>query len=203
MEYNMPYIEGVNWETAFHYMPGKEMLLKVLEEIVKYADTQVKTLIELKNAIITEPSPKNFKEYGVHAHSMKSTLRSLGSDLFDEAYELELAGTECRENVIIEKTDPFVQKYIDLIEKLKPVVYTDDAQNVFDENDFFERISIIRKAMNSFDISTLQSNMRDVSDMKVPQKYKKVIGSLEEAVRNLDTEGVMKSCEELEVIRVQ
>ncbi len=203
MDYtNMPYIDGINWETASHYMPDKEMLFIALEDIVKYADDQAQTLIELKKTVENDPNPVNYKEYSVKAHAMKSNLRTLGADLFNEALMLEQAGKDYSEEIIKDKTDDFVKKYLELIDKLKPLVSANEEKTGFDEDTLFEKITCIKTAMEDFEINTLQENMRDITSMDIPDKYKKEIASLEIAVRDLDSDGVNSSCDALEKIRI-
>ncbi len=203
MEYNMPYVEGINWETAFHYMPTKETLFCVLEEIVKRADSQTEKLLELKKEVEKQPGPDSYKNYAIQAHAMKATLRTLGSDLFDDALLLELAGNEENENTIMESTDAFVKKYLKLTENLRPLLSPGEASSGFDETELFEKVTCIRKATDSFDISGLQDNMRQILQMKFPDKYRKEIRLLGDYVRDLDTDGILRSCEELNKLREQ
>ncbi|MCR5107530.1 MAG: hypothetical protein K6B28_05140 [Lachnospiraceae bacterium] len=197
MEYIMPYIEGIDWERAFHYMPDKRILLNVIGEIVASAASQTDKLIKLKNAVEKDPSGANFREYSVQAHSMKTTLRSIGSELSEEALLLEEAGNDNSQSLIVEKTDPFVRKYLKLTDMLKVYVSGEKKPDVFDKEEFLERIDSIRKAMEAFDINTLQSDMRFLLDMDIPDFCPDEVRSLEAAVRDLDTDRVMISCDAL------
>ena len=94
MDYNLPEISGIDWETAHRYIPEKEVLIDVLAEFVCSAKKQTELLKGYKEKVIKNPSPENFASYRIQAHAMKAALRSFGSDLFDAAFALETAGKD-------------------------------------------------------------------------------------------------------------
>ncbi|MCR5272051.1 MAG: hypothetical protein K6E13_03605 [Lachnospiraceae bacterium] len=197
MDYNMPPIEGINWEKAHGYLPEKEMLLMVLEEYVKTCKKQTKLLAGYRDILRDEASDENFASYRIQAHAMKSTLRSLGAELFDMAYSLEMAGKEKSSETIMAKTDIFIEEYTALSEKIRGIVGDCDRKKTFDGNLFFVKIKEIKNAMDIFDVTTLQEAARTVLDMELPTEYEKDVSCLEEAVRNLDSDTVEECCERL------
>ncbi|MCR4673699.1 MAG: hypothetical protein K5675_01715 [Lachnospiraceae bacterium] len=201
MEYNMPPIAGIDWEKAFHYLPTKDLLMEVLQEFVSSADNQTTKLSEFRDDVEREPGEAHFASFRIHAHAMKSSLRSIGSDLFEAAYELEVAGKEQRLDVILEKTDDFTIEYLSLAESLKVIVGEKKKESGFDEQAFFEEITIIRNTMNAFDIAGLQGAMKNIRDMEIPGVFADKVETLENAVRDLASDEVLKTCDTLEEMR--
>ena len=201
MDYHMPQIQGIDWEKAHRYIPSKDLLLDVLKEIIKQAPKDTKLLTDYKEHVITDPSEENFTAYRIQAHAMKASLRSIGSDLFDEAYALETAGRQMEMDPIQKDTEAFIRDYLSLVEILKGLVDTDADAPGFDEALFFEKIKCVKDAMASFDVPTLQEAFTIISDMEIPGQYGDRINALKPAVRDLDYDTVMKLCDEIEEIR--
>ena len=201
MDYHMPQIEGIDWEKAHRYIPSKELLLDVLKEIIKQAPEDTKLLTEYKEQVLQDPSEENYTAYRIQAHAMKASLRSIGSDLFDEAYALEIAGRQMQMYPILKDTEAFINDYLALSDTLRGLVDTDQDACGFDEALFFEKIKCVKDAMASFDVTTLQEAFHIVSDMEIPGQYADHINGLKPAVRDLDYDTVMKLCDEIEEMR--
>ncbi|MCR4797641.1 MAG: hypothetical protein K5853_04245 [Lachnospiraceae bacterium] len=201
MDYHMPQIQGIDWEKAHRYIPSKDLLLDVLKEIIKQAPKDTKLLRDYKEQVTQDPSEENYTAYRIQAHAMKASLRSIGSDLFDEAYALEIAGRQMQMDPILKDTEAFIRDYLSLAEILKGLVDTDADDLGFDEALFFEKIKCVKTAMEAFDVPTLQEAFHIVSDMEIPVQYADHINALKPAVRDLDYDTVMKLCDEIEEMR--
>ena len=194
MNYDFPEIEGIDWEVAFHYVPGPEALNETLVEIVKSAAKKTGELRSYRDTIASDPSDENYASYRICAHAMKSALRSIGADAYSDAYELECAGQNKDEAVIMEKTDPFTKDYMALATKLKVITGDVDVAATYDESIFHEQIDAIEKAMEAFDINALQEALGVIMDMDTPSEFADELGRLEEAIVYLDPDQVMASC---------
>ena len=194
MNYDLPEIEGIDWEVAHHYVPSPEALHETLVEIVKSAAKKVAELRSYRDAVASDPSDENFASYRICAHAMKSALRSIGADAFSEAYELECAGQNRDESVVMEKTDLFTENYMALATKLKAITGDVDVAAKYDESIFYEQIDAIEKAMEAFDINALQDALGVIMDMDTPPEFADELGRLEEAIVYLDPDQVMASC---------
>ena len=138
MDYNLPETEGIDWEVAHRYLPTREVLEDTLCELVKTSSKQTEELLALRDGIESDPSAEAFSMYATCAHAMKSALRSIGSSLFDDAYELECAGRNRNEKTIIEKTQCFAENYTALTERLKSITGAVDVKDEYDEALFFD-----------------------------------------------------------------
>ena len=197
-DYHMPVIEGVDWEKAHRYVPEKESLLAILREMVAGASKQASLLLKYRDEIKTDPSDENHDLFKVQAHAMKASVRSIGSDLFDEAYALELAGKDRDTETIIRDTDRFADDYLALSDRLRVITGDTDRQEAFDKKAFAERIQEIKTAMDAFDVTLLQGSSSKVMSMETPEILKNELAILEEGVRDLESEKVLGCCERIE-----
>ncbi len=221
MTEKMPYIEGVNWDKAFQYIPDMELMKEVLEELVSTEEENNRKLLELKQAVAADPSELNFKNYTIQAHSMKSNLRSLGAELAKEALFLEEAGKKGALEDILAKTEPFTGNYKALMGKMKKILDGEGtaeegraAENLTavdkaassagaasGEEVFFVRVDELMKAAAAFNIGGMQQAMESLRGMQVEEKYGREIPALAEAVRDLDTEVAEQLCRRLLSLR--
>ena len=201
MDYNLPQLPGIDWQKAHRYIPEKTVLITVLKEFVGSAEKETALLEEYKEKIIQHPDPENFASYRIQAHSMKASLRSLGSDLFDEAFALETAGKEENIDPLLSGSDSFCKDYLLLAEQFKAITGECAGRQDFDENVFFDLVEKIDEAMKSFDISTLQESFESLQSMDYPEAFQKQIRLLEPAVRDLDSDTVAECCENMQKLR--
>ncbi|MBQ9341673.1 MAG: hypothetical protein IJT81_04870 [Lachnospiraceae bacterium] len=197
MIYDLPAIEGIDWEKAHSYLPDKDMLIKVLEETVRTCVKHTQLLTVLKSTVLTEPSDESFAAFRIQAHAMKATLRTLGSELFEKAFSLEMAGKDGDIDKIRDDTDSFIEDYKRFSESLKAVVGDCDKGKAYDREEFIKQITILKSAMETFDVGTLQEAFDEALRMDLPEEYKDVITKLEKAVRELDSDEVISCCNEL------
>lgn len=201
MDYNLPQISGIDWETAHRYIPEKDVLITVLKEFVGSAKKQTALLKEYQQKVLETPNPENFASYRIQAHAMKAALRSLGSDLFDRAFALETAGKE--ENLLpIERdTDSFTEDFLHLSDRFRIIVGDCDSGSAYEEETFFALVDQTETAIQSFDIPALQQAFESMQTMQLPARYGEIIRDLEPAVRDLETDAVMECCVRLRELR--
>ena len=197
MDYHLPEIKGIDWETAHRYIPEKEVLFSVLKEYVSSAKKQVTLLQDFREQVLSDPDPDHFASYRIQAHAMKAALRSLGSDLFDSAFALETAGKEEDLEPIQRDTDAFCSAYLDLAERFKVITGDCDIPAAFDETSFFALVEKVASSMAEFDISGLQEAFGAMQSMSLPEQYQKIVDQLEPAVRDLESDVVADCCERL------
>ena len=201
MDYDLPEIAGIDWETAHRYIPEKEVLRNVLMEFVSSAKKQTALLKEHQGKVLENPSPENFASYRIQAHAMKAALRSLGSDLFDSAFALETAGKEENLLPIDKDTASFCEAFLQLAESFKIITGDCDVAQEYDEERFFALVEKLDAAMQSFDISSLQEAFEAIQSMSIPSLYGAIVKEMEPAVRDLDTDAVASCCEKLRALR--
>ena len=107
-------IEGLNYETAlFHCAGDEELLEEIISDIAsEYAERSVR----MKKSI----ESKDFKSYEIDAHSIKSSMATIGLDAFSErAKQHEFA---CKNNdfdFILTDAEEFINEYEIICKKLR------------------------------------------------------------------------------------
>ena len=185
-------------EKAHHYLPTEKMLKDVLKEFAQSAGEQIENLKQLKQSIEDGEAEEDFSAFRTQAHAMKSNLRFIGSDLFEEAFLLEQAGRDGKKDVVTEHTDGFLVRYREVADFAAKITGGIEEKASFDEELFFEKIREIRETMKGFRINELQDAMKTIRGMDIPAKYQEEVKMLEIAVRDLSSEDVFSSCDWLE-----
>ncbi len=201
MDYNLPEVEGIDWLVAHRYMPDKEVLLDVLGDFVDTADEQNDLLRKFRQDVEENPCEETYAAFRIQAHAMKATMRSMGSDLFDEALFLEEAGRDGRREDILEKTEDFTVHYKALADKMHRILGVGGQAadtSGFDQVRFYEKVGKIKEAMNAFDVSGLQDALKELLEMPIPEELSGEMTHLKEGIRDLDMDGVLACCERLE-----
>lgn len=201
MDYNLPQISGIDWETAHRYIPEKDVLITVLQEFVGSAKKQTALLKEYRQKVLEHPDPENFASYRIQAHAMKAALRSLGSDLFDSAYALETAGKEENLPVIERDTDSFTEAFLQLSDRFRIITGDCDRGAAYDEETFFMLVDRTEDAMQSFDIPALQEAFEAIQAMQIPAQYEGIVRGMEPAVRDLESDTVTECCARLRKLK--
>ncbi len=200
MDYQLPRIPGIDWEKAYHYIPEKTVLLEVLREFYASREEEVQKLRMFRDALEQEPSEDHYTEYRIQAHSMKASLRSIGSDLFDPALALEEAGRDQNGEVIRKDTEPFAEAYKKLAEQFSGIFGGETEGTEYSPEAFRQDIQTIREAMERFDISLLQQTLKEMKEMELPVEFREHFEQLEAGIRDLSAEDVWNACNTLEAL---
>ena len=97
---------------------NSQFYLEILKLLYEDADEQLKTLQNLWNQ-------KDYTNYIVHIHSLKTQLLNIGYVLLAEkAKALEFAGREERYGYITEHQEDFIKEYTALTKQLETVFAT-------------------------------------------------------------------------------
>lgn len=76
---------------------------------------------EYKSNLAEHLSEKNWREYAVIAHAIKSNSKQIGAnELFEEALSMELAAKASDEATILAKHDQFLAHYEEVLDFIKP-----------------------------------------------------------------------------------
>ena len=107
-------IEGLDYNTAIGYCGGEESLLE--EITVEIASECNKRCDRMKKSL----ESKDIKSYAIDAHSIKSSMATIGLTSFSErAKKHEFAAKEDNTDFIYSDFDDFINEYISICEKLK------------------------------------------------------------------------------------
>lgn len=107
-------IEGFNYNTALTYCGGEEdLLMEIIGDIVKECPARVE---RMKRSL----ESKDIKAYKIDAHSIKSSMATIGLNEFSErAKKHEFAARDGNIDYINGDADAFINDYKELCERLK------------------------------------------------------------------------------------
>lgn len=119
----------IDVETGVFYTGGtKDAYLSILGLFVKKGDEKCETIQSLYEA-------KEWKNYVIEVHALKSTSLSLGAkNLSALAKKLELAGKSGDYSVIEENQDELMRQYREVLETGKSIVERNNKDNTADNN---------------------------------------------------------------------
>lgn len=160
-------IEELDVEQGILYCNGEEGYLEILRaycEDWESNGTYINNLFE----------KKDWKNYTVAVHGLKSSLFSIGvSKIAELAKQLEFAGKENRIDFIEENHSGLMEAY----------------------ETFFQKM--VKNKWLCSDIEAMEESLQDVKELSGIE-FDKIIADMEMAVYSFDTDGLTKQLEELE-----
>ena len=119
---------GVNIEAGIKFCGEEFDMYKSMLEA--YANEEK----EKSSHMIKSYEAKNWNDYGVYAHSLKSTSRTLGAnELADIAYILEMAAKEGDDQTIIENHEKVMELYSKMVNVIREYTNLEKADDGDDE----------------------------------------------------------------------
>jgi len=126
----------------------------------------------------------DFPIFIINVHAMKSALANIGeSVLADEASQLEQAGRDRNEKLILYKLPEFLVSLRQIIEKLKPheagegdEVHSEDIDSLFLQ----EKLLVIQNACSSMDKKTAKEALADLKDKVWPKAIRDKLSAISE-----------------------
>ena len=194
-------IDGIDYEEGLKNSDCEEILLEVVKG---YHDS-----IEDKAAAI-ENSLKNkeYKNYTVFVHALKSSSRLIGAmELSALAAKMEEAGNAVLDNeegtdeyesalgLIKEKTPELLTTYRGFKDKLEEVASSGDEvgdKPEIDEGSLKEIMSAVCEFAEAFDFDSADSAMKEIGAHRIPEQFREKTERLSKLVRNIDRDGILE-----------
>ncbi len=109
-------IEEIDYDTAMHYCKSEDVLEMISEEIVE-------DITKRKESLKTTAAERDFPNYRIHAHAIKSNLATIGAkDLSERAKKHEFAGRDEEEAFIRDDMEDFLAACETLCGKIKQLL---------------------------------------------------------------------------------
>ncbi|MCQ2601823.1 MAG: ATP-binding protein [Treponema sp.] len=165
------------------------------------------SLIEKKSNLIEEYlAKKDYKNYTIEVHALKSSAKIIGADeLSEKAKELEALGNKIQslfedidliEKMIQEKSAGLLTLYRSYKEVLKAVRSFDEnssaEKTAVSEEKLKEIIESIKNAASKNDLSETEESFNKLKNSILPQEIQKIMPELSEAVENIDFDEILK-----------
>lgn len=125
-------------EKGFNVEEGLGYAMEDPEFYKELIVTFIESSKDKRNLIRTHYSDRNWSDYKIQVHALKSAARTIGADTLSEmALEQENASKECDENVIDKGYEPLMAKYEQVVNDLVEIlgIDSDDTGKTSDDDD--------------------------------------------------------------------
>jgi len=149
---------------------------------------------------LSKADEKNFTEYRVQAHSIKSTARLLGlGDLFEIAKTSEFAVREENEEKAISNHPVMVEATKDAIRLIEGFFEGIDEAGEGEscDEDIVTVLKAIYEAAEDFDVDAMDDGIKKIKCMSIPPSVQERKQDLIAAVANIDSDEVMEIIDEM------
>lgn len=187
--------DGLNYDNAVKFCSNEAILAKTLEQFYKSIEPNSDEIEGYFNN-------KDYKNYTIKVHALKSSARLIGADaLSADAMFLEDCGNnldkpENLEN-INEKTPKLLADYRAYHEKLSPLYAAAEAEREsapeVPVETLHEAYEAIAEFAGSFDIDTIDGILAEIRQYRIPESEKARFDAVETCVRNSDWNGLKEA----------
>ncbi|MDR0827923.1 MAG: response regulator [Desulfovibrio sp.] len=181
-ELDVFHIDGIDVSLGINNVGGNIMVYRdILFEF--YRDSK-KRYEQIKDALDT----KDFELYTIILHTLKGTSRTIGvnKEFSQLAYRLEMASSLKNLDLLTAETDNFLYKLDILLKSIQIALH--DVH--FDINDITDismfKFDILKNALQSMDIQTINSLLAEYSTMNLAHKQKELIADIEQNIINFE-----------------
>lgn len=178
-------IGDLDTEFACGLLGGRGLFKKVLKEYYENIPVKSEKIIKYKN-------DRNYENYTIEVHSLKSTSKQIGAlALAELAAELEKAGNEKNEAIIDEKTDKMLEKYKSYIDVLKDYCKEREHKEhkiTVDWQEVIEKLDEMSEAVDELDIDGMDEVIINMKKYQLSKEEAELFELLCDAVKNIDVE---------------
>ena len=187
-------VAELNYDDAIRFCANEEGLKGTLEQFYR-------SVKQNADAIETFLKEKDYKNYTVKVHALKSSARLIGAGaLSADAKHLEDLGNSLTDEDIehIEELTPKLladyRKYLDI---LSPLYAAEEAAREaapeISADELNEAYEAIRQFIDSFDIDAIDGFISEIRKYRVPKSEEAKFAAVEERIRNMDWHGLEKA----------
>ena len=199
--YNLPSIEGIDWNSARKNLPNSEMFWEILEAYANSAVGDTNELNNSYNAGVLIDNQEQLNLYRIKAHAMKNSAATIGAtSLSEEAKALEYAARDIDLSYIKANHDSFIEHYLRTAQAIQQDVFHKDSftENVINNNELLRNLNIIRQAVENYDTITLNNLSFKLSQNSFEtEDIAENVHILLEAIKTFDIDKINQTLEDL------
>lgn len=121
---------GIDFQTGNHYCQDDPQIYEML--LREYVNGAVAKRNDLQEYYVA----KDWKNYAIHVHSLKSTSRMIGAmELSEIAAKLESAADKEQVDIIQSEHNVMMELYMSIVEAIRQVTTTEDSQRMENADD--------------------------------------------------------------------
>lgn len=185
---NYTAIEGINLGMALQYCGNKEILEQAFTEFHSRIEDRAHQ-IDIFLAV------KDYRNYTVQVHSLKSTSRLIGAqELSSMAAYLEECADQEKYAELEAKTPELLRLYRSYKEKLAPVILVPEEKSLqpLTMTYYSEALQSIKEAISAFDFGTADLIVKELSNYEIPLEVKMQWELVKEQIKNVDQTSVLE-----------
>ena len=199
--YNLPSIEGIDWNSARKNLPNADMFWEILKTYANSAVGDTNELDNSYNAGVLIDNQEQLNLYRIKAHAMKNSAATIGAtSLSEKAKALEYAARDMDLSYIKANHDSFIKHYLRTAQAIQQDVFHKDSfnENVLNNNELLRNLNIIRQAVENYDTITLNNLSFKLSQNSFEtEDITENIHILLEAIKTFDIDKVNQALEDL------
>ncbi len=180
-------LEGIDMAQAITNCGSKEILEEAFIDYQRGIETRV---LKLRAYL----SAKDYKNYTVQVHALKSTSRLIGAvELSEKAAYLEKCCDSGKYDEVVKKTPALLELYLSYIDKLKPVIPVEKSDKLkpLTMAHYKEALSCIKESVMAFDFDTADVIAKDVDSFSIPMEIKAQWELIKAQIKNVDQAQVL------------
>ncbi|MBQ4237311.1 MAG: response regulator [Treponema sp.] len=185
IEDQLSMLDGINLPTAIQNCGSPEILMVALKE---YYATIRKRAEDIENYA----HQKDFRNYTIQVHALKSSSRLIGAlELSEKAAYLEKCGDEENAVAIAAKTPELLKLYRSYAVKLDSLNEKDDSSKPLLELDKFnEAMAAVKEFAGAFDFSAIDNIIEEVEKYSLPEEVRDKFAEVARLSRGADFNGL-------------
>ncbi|MBO6240123.1 MAG: response regulator [Butyrivibrio sp.] len=180
-------LEGIDLKEALNNCGSREVLTTVVKEFLISLNKKADDIENFAHS-------KDFRNYTVAVHALKSSARLVGAmKLSKEAAYLEKCGNDENEAEIAEKTPQLLYLYRSYKDKFKAAAENEDDSDLpeISEDELLSAFSDIKELVEAYDYDTADGIMDMLKGYKIPDSYKEKYKKVAEFMALVDRDSLL------------
>lgn len=190
---DLPYIDGVDWQSAMTKLKNEKLLTDSIKAFSVMALSDAEILKKMYGTLKESQSAKNFDEYRIKVHSMKSNAATLGAyHVAGLAKYLEYAARDNDINTIDSLMPTFEKQWLGLKDAIDAAfeIQRDETKELKPVTNeiLFSCLDILTEAMDEMDIDRADAVIEELGQYSYEDECKPLIEALAISVMNMDSD---------------
>ena len=185
-------LEGIDYASAIENCIDDETLSEAISDFIQSLETKPAEIERYWR-------DKDYRNYTVQVHALKSTARLIGAkQLGEDAYYLEQCGDAENETAINEKTDALLDLYESYGQKLKPYSEFMSKSEESDSSDgdlpdemFADAMRSAKELVDSFDFGNAEEVLKMLKNYNLSCEQQSKYDIIYKMIRNVDRDSVL------------
>ena len=138
---------------------------------------------------------KDYKNYVIKVHALKSSARLIGAlDFGKKAEALEIAGKDDAFSYIEEHHDGFIDEFMSFKEPLSKLFAKDKTAEIPEADEALMEglYEEMKEAASEMDCGRLEDVFKEIKDYRIPEQEKELFSKLEAAARSFDYDSILE-----------